>query len=166
MIKKVYIMNNFVFGSDPLLYSHLTPNKSPEIDFKTQLDNMMTQYRVMQQSYEDNNKIRDYIGELDNIIKNLQPELIECLNNNEEYIGINIYIQSRIQEELMNNVKWILNKDKDIERKVERAKEIINDISKEKENIDRQNLSDLNDYIKNYSDMTFNEYKQMKSKES
>lgn len=159
-------MNNFVFGSDPLLYSHITPNKSPEIDFKTQLDNMMTQYRAMQQLYEDNNKIRDYIGELDNMIKNLQPELIECLNNNEEYIGINIYIQGRIREELMNNVKWILNKDKDIERKVERAKEIINDISKEKENIDRQNLSDLNDYIKNYSDMTFNEYKQMKSKES
>lgn len=158
-------MNNFVFGSDPLLYSHLTPNKSSEMDFKTQLDNMMTQYKAMQQSYEDNNKIRDYIGELDNMIKNLQPELVECLNNNEEYININIYIQSRIQEEIMNNVKWILNKDKDIERKVERAKEIIKDISKEKENIDRQNLSDLNDYIKNYSDMTFNEYKQMKSKE-
>lgn len=158
-------MNNFVFGSDPLLYSHLTPNKSSEMDFKTQLDNMMTQYKAIQQSYEDNNKIRDYIGELDNMIKNLQPELVECLNNNEEYININIYIQSRIQEEIMNNVKWILNKDKDIERKVERAKEIIKDISKEKENIDRQNLSDLNDYIKNYSDMTFNEYKQMKSKE-
>lgn len=130
-------MNNFVFGSDPLLYSHLTPNKSSEMDFKTQLDNMMTQYKAMQQSYEDNNKIRDYIGELDNMIKNLQPELVECLNNNEEYININIYIQSRIQEEIMNNVKWILNKDKDIERKVERAKEIIKDISKEKENIDR-----------------------------
>lgn len=158
-------MNNFVFGSDPLLYSHLTPNKSPEMDFKTQLDNMIAQYKAMQQSYEDSNKIRDYIGELDNMIKSLQPELVECLNNNEEYININIYIQSRIQEEIMNNVKWILNKDKDIERKVERAKEIIKDISKEKENIDRQNLSDLNDYIKNYSDMTFNEYKQMKSKE-
>lgn len=158
-------MNNFVFGSDPLLYSHLTPNKSPEMDFKAQLDNMIAQYKAMQQSYEDSNKIRDYIGELDNMIKSLQPELVECLNNNEEYININIYIQSRIQEEIMNNVKWILNKDKDIERKVERAKEIIKDISKEKENIDRQNLSDLNDYIKNYSDMTFNEYKQMKSKE-
>ena len=35
---------------------------------------------------------------------------------------------------------------------------------KEKNDENNKNLMELNDYIKNYSDLTFNEYKQLKNK--
>ena len=43
-----------------------------------------------------------------------------------------------------------------------RLKEIISDACKAKDDEDKKNLSELNDYIKNYSDLTFNEYKKLK----
>ena len=43
-----------------------------------------------------------------------------------------------------------------------RLKDIINNMYKSKSEEEKKNLSELNDYIKNYSDLTFNEYKKLK----
>ena len=40
--------------------------------------------------------------------------------------------------------------------------DIVSHYKQSKMNEDKKNLSDLTDYIQNYSDMTFNEYKKMK----
>jgi hypothetical protein len=40
--------------------------------------------------------------------------------------------------------------------------DIIDYYSKNKANEDKKNIAELTDYIQNYSDMTFNEYKKMK----
>ena len=45
-----------------------------------------------------------------------------------------------------------------------RAKDIIREVKLTQEVEDRRSLNELNDYITNYSDMTFNEYKQLKAK--
>jgi hypothetical protein len=42
-------------------------------------------------------------------------------------------------------------------------KEIINTAKKEKNDENNRNLMELNDYIKNYSDLTFDEYKRLKN---
>jgi hypothetical protein len=47
---------------------------------------------------------------------------------------------------------------------MERLKDIITSAKKEKTDENNRNLMELNDYIKNYSDLTFNEYKQLKNK--
>jgi hypothetical protein len=47
---------------------------------------------------------------------------------------------------------------------MERLKDIITSAKKEKNDEHNRNLMELNDYIKNYSDLTFNEYKQLKNK--
>ena len=58
--------------------------------------------------------------------------------------------------------KWKINSNSDAVYKMERLKELIQGAKKTKEEEDRKVMSDINDYIKNYSDLTFDEYKQLK----
>lgn len=163
-------MNNFVFGTDPLLYTQMIPQRQNEAEMKRQLDNMMTQYHALQQQQQtpppqlQQTQIqKDYLGELDMYLKDLDSDTASILSNNVEFVQLNAYVQQLIQEEIMKAVKWQINSNQDAVRKIERLKSIISETNKERENEDKKNLSELNDYIKNYSDLTFNEYKQLKS---
>ena len=77
-------------------------------------------------------------------------------------ILLNGWIQQMIQQEIMKGVKAKLNSNPEVVSKINRAKDIIREIKIAQENEDRRSLNELNDYINNYSDMTFNEYKQFK----
>jgi hypothetical protein len=63
----------------------------------------------------------------------------------------------------MVTIKWKLNSKPETVQRVRRMMDIIDAYNKDKANEDKKNLAELTDYIQNYSDMTFNEYKQMKS---
>lgn len=161
-------MNNFVFGTDPLLYTQMIPQRQNEAEMKRQLDNMMTQYHNLQQQQQTippqlQQIQKDYLGELDMYLKDLDNDTAAILSNNAEFVQLNAYVQQLIQEEIMKAVKWQINSNQDAVQKIERLKNIISETNKERETEDKKNLSELNDYIKNYSDLTFNEYKQLKS---
>lgn len=158
-------MNNFVFSQDPLLYStHMSP-PSQDIDLKRQLDTVMAQYQALQQQkppQPPEPQIEDYLGSLDELVKNMDQTSMESLNSNIEFAQINTWIQQMIQQEIMKGVKAKLNSNPEVVSKINRAKDIIREIKIAQENEDRKSLNELNDYITNYSDMTFNEYKQFK----
>jgi antitoxin component of MazEF toxin-antitoxin module len=157
-------MNNFVFGQDPLLYSTTLPQYQPQdVDIKKQLDTVMAQYQMMQQKQQSEPSIEDHIGNLDNMVKNLDPAVTTILESDAEFIQINAWIQQMIQNEIMKSVKMKLNTNQDVIMKVNRAKELIQQAKNIQDNEDRKSLNELNDYITNYSDMTFNEYKQLKA---
>ena len=151
--------NNFILGSDPLLYSQFVQPQQENIELKRQLDNAMIQYQQLQKEPE----LVDHLGELDNILKSTNEDLLISLSNNEEFVLLNNYIQQAIQTEILKSVKWKLNNNQEVVRKVDQLKQLIRSVSKEKENEDKRNMLELNDYIKNYSDLTFNEYKQLKN---
>lgn len=159
-------MNNFVFSQDPLLYSTTIPQQAhmSEVDIKRQLDSVVAQYQALQQQKppQPEQFTEDHIGALDNLVRGLDQSIVESLNNNQEFIQINTWIQQAIQAEIMKNVKIKLNTNPEVLSKVNRAKEIIQEAKNAQEVEDRKSLSELNDYITNYSDMTFNEYKQLK----
>jgi hypothetical protein len=157
-------MNNFVFGQDPLLYSTTLPQYQPQdVDIKKQLDTVMAQYQMMQQKQQSEPSIEDHIGNLDNMVKNLDPAVTTILESDAEFIQINAWIQQMIQNEIMKSVKMKLNTNQDVIMKVNRAKDLIQQAKNIQDNEDRKSLNELNDYITNYSDMTFNEYKQLKA---
>ena len=157
-------MNNFVFGQDPLLYSTTLPQYQPqEVDIKKQLDTVMAQYQMMQQKQQSEPSIEDHIGNLDNMVKNLDPAVTTILESDAEFIQINAWIQQMKQKEIMKIIKMKLNTNQDVIMKVNRAKELIQQAKNIQDNEDRKSLNELNDYITNYSDMTFNEYKQLKA---
>lgn len=162
-------MNNFVFSQDPILYSSTVPQYHMEPqEIKKQLDTMMAQYQTLQQNVQDNKTKEpyqtpvDYLGDLDTLISELDESDLEALNNNEEFIQLNTYIQQSIQQEIINSVKWKINSNPEKIDKINKLKSIVKDIKKEKDMVQKRNMYELNDYIQNYSDMTFNEYKKIK----
>lgn len=159
-------MNNFVFSQDPILYGSTIPQYQQDPgEIKKQLDVVMAQYQQLQQNKQEPPQQTpvDYLGELDNILSTLEESDIALLNQDPEFIQLNTYIQQMIQSEIVNSIKWKINSDQYKVDKINKLKNIISNVKKEKEVEQRKNMNELNDYIQNYSDMTFNEYKKIKA---
>jgi hypothetical protein len=159
-------MNNFVFSQDPLLYASLTNRQNPqaEYDMKRQLDEAMAQYQAMSQqtTIQQKPQQKDYLGEIDDIIRGLDEDTATMLNADVEYIKINDELQRMMQEEMMRSIKWKINSNPDAVYKMERMKELIQNVKKVKDEENRKVMADINDYITNFPDLTFEEYKQLK----
>lgn len=160
-------MNNFVFSQDPLLYSATAPQyyQQNDMDIKRQLDTVMAQYQALQQQKaptQPEPQVEDHLGVLDEMVRTSDPAVVDMLNSNQEFLQINTWIQQMVQSEIMKSVKHSLNSNPEVISKISRAKDIIREAKVAQETEDRRSLNELNDYITNYSDMTFNEYKQFK----
>lgn len=157
-------MNNFVFGSaDPLLYSNIVPRQEyTEPDIKRQLDTVMQQYQQLQQTRQAEPAQKDWVGDFDNTLKSLDIDVAEALSNDQEFTQLNAMMQQDIQNEIMTTIKWKLNGKQDTVQRVKRMLDIIDNYNRSKANEDKKNLSEIADYIQNYSDMTFNDYKKLK----
>lgn len=161
-------MNNFVFSQDPLLYSALANRQNPQVDYdmKRQLDEAMAQYQALSQApppqTQQPAKTKDYLGEIDELVQGLDEDVRLTLTADVEYLKINDELQKMIQEEMMRSVKWKINSNPEAVNKMNRLKELISTAQKTKSDEERKVMADINDYIKNYSDLTFDEYKQLK----
>lgn len=157
-------MNNFVFGSaDPLLYSNIVPRQEyTEPDIKRQLDTVMQQYQQLQQTRQSEPAQKDWVGDFDNTLKSLDIDVAEALSNDQEFAQLNAMMQQDIQNEIMTTIKWKLNGRQETVQRVKRMMDIIDNYNRSKANEDKKNLSEIADYIQNYSDMTFNDYKKLK----
>lgn len=159
-------MNNFVFSQDPILYNSTIPQYQQDPgEIKKQLDVVMAQYQQLQQNKPEapQQSPVDYLGELDSILANLDDNDVQILNQDQEFVELNNAIQQAIQTEIINSIKWKINSNPEISSKVSRIKTIVTGVKKEREIEQRRSMNELNDYIQNYSDMTFNEYKKIKA---
>ena len=157
--------NNFFLSQDPLLFQNpysqrFSEDKQSDAQMRQRLTDAYLQYKNTQDELNAN----DYIGELDSAMTNLPENVVEKLSGNEEYLELNRQLQGIIQKEIMASVKWRINTNPSAVRMARRQKDIIDSAVKEAENEEKQNISELNDYMKNYADMTFNEYRQAKQK--
>lgn len=141
-------MNNIFLNNDPLL-------TQPAQQYVPQF---MTNEAMMIP--------KDWLGDLDRTLKGLEPSVLEQLNGNEEFVSLHGTIQNTIQEELMNLVKNRLNMSSPIIENVKRQLTIIKEVSNKTKEMERQSMSELSDYMKNYSHLTFDEYKKIKSGEN
>lgn len=157
-------MNNFVFGTDPLLYSSTMPRQElvSEPDIKRQLDSVMQQYQQLQQTRQTEPPQKDWLGDFDKTLKRLDPTVAESLMTDEEFVQLNTIVQQDIQNEIMSTIKWKLNSKQETVQRVQRMMDIIENHNRTKESEDKKNIAEIADYIQNYSDMTFNEYKKLK----
>lgn len=148
-------MNNIFFNQpDPILAS-----REP---FQYQPQSIPTQPYYPMNEYING---RDWLGELDKITKNLSKEELALLGDNQEFITLSSITQQAIQDEMMFLVKSRLNNRPDVVDNIKKQIEIIN-INKDCiDREQRQGLSELNDYMKNYSHLTFDEYKRLKNGE-
>ena len=142
-------MNNFFLNQpDPLLHNGMYENIPQSI--------LLQQ---TQQQYKDN------IGELDEALKSLSPASIERLSQNQRFSELNADFQSIVQQELLSLVRNKLNMNNKIQNNV---KEQLDIIAETKRNIEKEkeaSINEMNDYMNNYSHLTFDEYRRMKNGE-
>ena len=152
--------NNFFLNNDPLLFH----SNNRQFDDSSYND-IVNQFKLMQQQQQPQviHNQYDYLGELDRLIKTVNPNAIALLNDNEEYNRLSSDLTTLIQSELMSSIKWKINDNQEAIKNIQRQTEIINSASKKLEEEQRQNLNELNDYVKNYSNITFEEYKKIKN---
>lgn len=153
-------MNNYIFSQDPLLFQRPIQQPIDDGQLRMQLEQAMQQYQNLQQPAPKPQK--DLLGELDNMMKTLDDETANILMNDMEYMTLNGELQQLIQEELMKSIRWKINSNSEAVQRIDRLKAIISNITKEKELEEKRNMYELNDYIKNYSNITFDEYKKLK----
>lgn len=160
-------MNNFVFSQDPLLYTSLMARQNPqnEAELRQQLNDAIIQYQTMNQPPQPQSQPqveKDYLGEVDKMVNELDEDIVLVLSADAEYLKLQDDLQKMIQEEMMRSIKWKINSNPKAISKMDRLKELIVAAKKNKSDEDRRIMADINDYVKNYSDLTFEEYKQLK----
>ena len=160
-------MNNFVFSQDPLLYTSLMARQNPqnEAELRQQLNEAIIQYQTMNQPPQPQSQPqveKDYLGEVDKMVSELDEDIVLVLSADAEYLKLQDDLQKMIQEEMMRSIKWKINSNPKAISKMDRLKELIVAAKKNKSDEDRRIMADINDYVKNYSDLTFEEYKQLK----
>ncbi len=153
--------NNFYLNNDPLLYQQ-APYRSAdnEEDIRMQFAELMSKYANSQGTQQQN---RDYLSELDTTMKGLTKAAAESLEGNEEFMTLKSGLSEIIQSEIMRSIKDKINRNTTAIKNMERQMEIIRDTTKATEAEQQKNLNDINEYLKSYSHMTFDDYKKMKA---
>lgn len=150
-------MNNIFLPNDPLLYN--TPNTQfMQQDLQQKMEQKYNEYMLKTMQ-----NIPDKLSELDNKLKALSPQIVEMLSENSEYLELKDILQVTIQNELMMLIKTKINTNQEAIKNIDKQLSIIKTIETKVNDDERKNLSELNDYLKNYSNMTFDEYKKLKN---
>ena len=166
-------MNIFYHNEDPLLFQRPNINsfQDGQSSNPSQMNDMYAQLYKQQllKEMQQQNQMpqqRDWISELDVAMKNLDSSVVEILNNNQEFITLNGQLQNMIQSELMSLVKLKLNSQTNTIENIKKQLELIDSTTKDIQKNEKKNLAEINDYMQNYSNLTFDEYKKLKNKEN
>lgn len=167
-------MSVFYHNDDPLLHQTLFQNAMSNPQTMSNPSNLSDAYAQLykqqllmemkqQQQQQQQNVVNDWVGELDKTMKSLDNTAIELLNSNTEFSNLNAQLQSVIQGELISLVKININTNQGAVDNIKKQIEIMNNTTQQVKNDEKQNMNELNDYLKNYSHLTFNEYKRLKN---
>lgn len=150
-------MNNIFLPNDPLLFN--SPNTQMlQQEFQQKMEQKYNDYLMRNMQ-----SVPDKLSELDNKMKSLDTEVSEQLKEDAEFNDLHQTLQAAIQTELMLLIKQKLNTNPDTLKNIERQLVIIKNIESKVNENERKNISELNDYLKNYSNMTFDDYKKLKN---
>ena len=160
--------NNFFLNQDPLLFQNSYPsNFGDDTSFKKQMNDAMLQYKMLQQQRQTVDLgATDYIGDLDSLLKTLSSAEEAALKDNAEYQKLNADLTNMIQKELMSSIKWHINSNPTASKNIEQKIVIIKATKDSVDAEQRKNLNEINDYVKNYSNITFDEYRRIKNGEN
>lgn len=155
-------MSVFYHNDDPLLHTSLFQS-SQASQQNTINDAYAQMYRQQLMADMQQPTQKDWVSVLDAEMKNLDSSTVERLNENTQFSALNAQLQTLIQTEIMNLVKFKINSNQEAVNNVKQQLEIMRNTSQQVKNEEKQNINELNDYLQNYSHLSFNEYKNIKS---
>lgn len=106
---------------------------------------------------------KDYIGMLDERLRGLTETERTLLGENETFVSLSTTFNNLVQREIMNLIRTKLNSDGGVIDNINQQLDIINKTSNKVKEQERQNLTIMNDYITNFSTISFAEYQAMRN---
>lgn len=165
-------MSVFYHNDDPLLrqspitfFQNNGNNATPNNVNDTYAQLYKQQLLMEMQQQQQNLTPKDWLGDLDNMMKGLDNDTVDLLNQNTDFTVLNSQLQTLIQNELMLLVKYKINANEGAIDNIKKQLNIMQSMSKQVKEQEKQNFNDLNDYMKNYSHLTFDEYRRLKNGE-
>lgn len=160
-------MSVFYHNDDPLLHQTIFQTSMANQQQNNLSDAYAQMYKqqlmMEMQQQQQQPLVRDWVGDLDKAMKELDSTTIELLNSDIEFSDLNIQLQALVQKELMDLVKIKINSNNGAVDNIKKQMDIMKNTTQKVKDEEKQNFNDLNDYLKNYSHLTFNEYKKLKS---
>lgn len=117
------------------------------------MNNFYIQEPSLFQQYQ--NLTTDFYAQLQKEMEALSETEIAQLSQYKPYVEANNRLGTLVQAELLNLVKRQINNNPEV------IKSVIESIKQYKKEKDKE-LDDFQDYIKNFSDITYKEYKELK----
>jgi hypothetical protein len=100
-----------------------------EEDMRRQLNEAMMQYQALNQPPQPQNtqttQSKDYLGEIDKLVSDLDDDVIQRLSSDVEYIKLQDDLQKIIQDEMLKSIRWKVNSNPSAISKMDRLKELI-----------------------------------------
>lgn len=160
-------MSTFYQSDSPLLGGQTFP----QLFSSGKQDNINEQYNAYRQQLMNNymaqqlqTNAHDYLSDLENMTKDLDRNTIERLNSNFRYTELSAKLQNTIQTEIMTLVKTKINSNQEMVDLIREEMEIIKKTKNEVKEEERNNYYEMQDYLKNYSHLTFDDYKKLQNK--
>ena len=97
-------MSVFYHNDDPLLHQTMFQTSMNQNNLSDTYAQMYKQ-QLMMEMQQQQQMSRDWVGDLDKAMKELDSTTIEMLNSDVDFSTLNIQLQTLIQQELMNLVK-------------------------------------------------------------
>ena len=145
-------MNNFFLNQpDPLLHNGMYETMPNQILF--------------QQMQQQQQQLKDNIGELDEALKALTPSMVDRLSQDQKFSELNTEFQTIVQQELLLLVRNKLNMNPKIQNNIQEQLSIIEETKRNIEKEKESSINEMNDYMNNYAHLTFDEYRRMKNGE-
>ena len=162
-------MSVFYHNDDPLL--HQTMFQTSMFNQQANPTNLSDAYAQMykqqlmmeMQQQQQQPLVRDWVGDLDKAMKELDSTTVELLNSDSDFSTLNVQLQSLINMELMDLVKIKINTNEKAVDNIKKQMDIMKNTTQKVKDEEKQNFNDLNDYLKNYSHLTFDEYRKIKN---
>lgn len=162
-------MSVFYHNDDPLLHQTMfqtsmfnqQANPSNLSDAYAQMYKQQLMMEMQQQQQQP--LVRDWVGDLDKAMKELDSTTAELLNSDSDFSTLSVQLQSLINMELIDLVKIKINTNEKAVDNIKRQMDIMKNTTQKVKEEEKQNFNDLNDYLKNYSHLTFDEYRKIKN---
>lgn len=162
-------MSVFYHNDDPLLHQTMfqtsmfnqQANPSNLSDAYAQMYKQQLMMEMQQQQQQP--LVRDWVGDLDKAMKELDSTTAELLNSDSDFSTLSVQLQSLINMELIDLVKIKINTNEKAVDNIKRQMDIMKNTTQKVKEDEKQNFNDLNDYLKNYSHLTFDEYRKIKN---
>jgi hypothetical protein len=154
-------MSVFYHNDDPLLHASIFQTQQTQPNVMN--DAYIQMYKQQMMSDMQQQPFKDWLSTLDVEMRSLDATTAERLSENSQYTELNGKLQGLIQAEIMNLVKGKINMNQDAITNIKQQLDLIKTTSQQVKSEEKQNINELNDYLQNYSHLSFNEYKALKN---